>query len=88
MSRTTKCRTTVAKLESRRFKEEVMERSQVLDEVNREIVLREIHQSVPGTIKVKVPFNLDEGVRMANVIFEREDTVNNVYVIRFDIEKD
>lgn len=64
------------------------ERTEVLERVDRQITLREIHQSVPGTIKINLPMLLDEGTRVTDVIFEREDHVNNVYVIRFEVEKD
>ena len=50
-------------------------RSNILDRVNRELVLREITQSVPATIIVRLPLNLNEGMRltMAHIHCEGDD---------------
>jgi hypothetical protein len=45
-------------------------RSNILDDVNRQLNLREITQSVAGIITIKVPFNLTEGAHIVKTDIE------------------
>ena len=51
-------------------------RSEIMDHVDRQLVLRQITQSVPGMITVVVPFKLTEGTTLEGMTLVREgDTI-------------